>query len=172
MSLLQLIRGKSETAKPATVTLATTATQEQRRGDIVATVASVTVASQPEIKTKAVRAWLALLGETDPATLAELIERCRHDPQLRAYVSQQAKAEQPGLDSSPDDRRTCGQCFNLLKGRCQAARRGEIAASRSYEPVRDLPRRCEAYRPKPDEADRRSGLERWPGLLQLQSRKP
>jgi len=125
-----------------------------------------------EEETEAVRAWLALLGETDPATLAELIERCRHDPQLRAYVSQQAKAEQPGLDSSPDDRRTCGQCFNLLKGRCQAARRGEIAASRSYEPVHDLPRRCEAYRPKPDEADRRSGLERWPGLLQLQSGKP
>lgn len=128
---------------------------------------------KPEVvEVLTVRAWLALLGETDPATLAELIERCRHDPQLRAYVSQQAKAEQPGLDSYPDDRRTCGQCFNLLKGRCQAARRGEIAASRSYEPVRDLPRRCEAYRPKPDEADRRSGLERWPGLLQLQSRKP
>lgn len=34
-------------------------------------------------------------------------------------------------DTFPDDRR------------CQAAKRGEIVASRNYEPIRDLPQRCE-----------------------------
>lgn len=46
-----------------------------------------------------------------------------------------------------DDRRTCRQCANLDEARCLAAWRGEIVASRNYEPVRDLPRRCEGYVP-------------------------
>jgi hypothetical protein len=33
--------------------------------------------------------------------------------------------------------------------------RGEIAASRDYEPIRDLPRRCDGYAPGADDADRR-----------------
>ncbi|MER2518437.1 MAG: hypothetical protein ABTR92_18930 [Candidatus Accumulibacter phosphatis] len=62
-----------------------------------------------------------------------------------------------------DDGRTCTQCANLTaRGLCLAARRGEIVASRSYEPVRDIPRRCEGYMPGADDADRRPGLERWP----------
>ena len=66
-----------------------------------------------------------------------------------------------------DDRRACTQCANLTgRGLCLAARRGEIVASRSYEPIRDLPRRCEGYMPGADDADRRPGLERWPGLIQ------
>lgn len=69
--------------------------------------------------------------------------------------------ESKGVD---DDRRTCTQCANLTaRGLCLAARRGEIVASRSYEPVRDIPRRCEGYAPGADDADRRPGLERWPG---------
>lgn len=66
-----------------------------------------------------------------------------------------------------DDRRTCTQCANLTgRGLCLAARRGEIVASRSYEPICDLPRRCEGYLPGVDDADRRPGRERWPGLIQ------
>lgn len=66
-----------------------------------------------------------------------------------------------------DDRRACEQCTNLTgRGLCLAARRGEVVASRSYEPIRDLPRRCEGYMPGVDDADRRPGLERWPGLIQ------
>ncbi len=65
-----------------------------------------------------------------------------------------------------DDRRTCTQCANLTgRGRCLAARRGEIVASRNYEPIRDLPRRCEGYMPGVEDADRRPGQERWPGLI-------
>jgi hypothetical protein len=48
-------------------------------------------------------------------------------------------------DPFPDDRRTCEQCANLDGRQCQAAKRGEIVASRDYEPIRDLPRRCEGY---------------------------
>jgi len=65
-----------------------------------------------------------------------------------------------------DDRRTCSQCANLAGRRCLAAWRGEIVASRSYEPVRDLPRRCEGYAPGTDDPDKRPGLERWPNLIQ------
>lgn len=66
-----------------------------------------------------------------------------------------------------DDRRTCIQCANLTgRGLCLAARRGEIVASRNYEPIRDLPRRCEGYMPSVDDADRRPGQKRWPGLIQ------
>ncbi len=65
-----------------------------------------------------------------------------------------------------DDRRACTQCANLTgRGLCLAARRGEIVASRSYEPIRDLPRRCEGYMPGANDADRRSGEECWPGLI-------
>lgn len=68
-------------------------------------------------------------------------------------------------DPLPDDRRTCTQCANLTgRGQCLAARRGEIMASRTHEPVRDLPRRCEGYTPGADDSDRRHGRERWPGL--------
>jgi hypothetical protein len=69
-----------------------------------------------------------------------------------------------GTDFFPDDRRTCDQCANLIARRCQAAKRGEIVASRNYEPIRDLPRRCEGYAPGADDPDRRHGRERWPGL--------
>jgi hypothetical protein len=66
-----------------------------------------------------------------------------------------------------DDRRTCTRCANLTgRGLCLAARRGEIVATRSYEPIRDLPRRCEGYIPGADDTDRRPGQERWPGLIE------
>lgn len=69
--------------------------------------------------------------------------------------------------SDDDDRRACTQCANLTgRGLCLAARRGEIVASRNYEPIRDLLRRCEGYMPGVADADRRLGLERWPGLIQ------
>lgn len=112
----------------------------------------------------AIRAWLALIEETDPATIAEVIGHCQRDAGARDYFTGRAAAELPKLDPFPDDRRTCDQCANLIARRCQAAKRGEIVASRSYEPIRDLPRRCEGYAPGAADADRRPGRERWPGL--------
>lgn len=72
-------------------------------------------------------------------------------------------AELPKPDPFPDDRSTCDQCANLIAKRCQAAKRGEIVASRN-EIIRDLPRRFEGYAPGADDPDRRHGRERWPGL--------
>lgn len=72
----------------------------------------------------------------------------------------------PERDPFPDDRRTCEQCANLGGRRCLAAWRGEVVANRDYEPVRDIPRRCEGYAPGADDPDRRIGQERWPYLTQ------
>lgn len=113
----------------------------------------------------AIRAWLALIEETDPATIAEVIGQCQRDADARDYFTGRAAAELPKPDPFPDDRRTCDQCANLIARRCQAAKRGEIVASRNYEPIRDLARRCEGYAPGADDADRRPGRERWPGLI-------
>ena len=114
----------------------------------------------------AIRAWLALIEETDPATIAEVIGQCQRDADARDYFTGRAAAELPKPDPFPDDRRTCDQCAKLIARRCQAAKRGEIMASRDYEPIRDLPRRCEGYAPGADDPDRRHGRERWPGLIQ------
>ena len=114
----------------------------------------------------AIRAWLALIEETDPATIAEVIGQCQRDADARDYFTGRAAAELPKPDPFPDDRRTCDQCANLIARRCQAAKRGEIVASRNYEPIRDLPRRCEGYAPGAEDPDRRHGRERWPGLIQ------
>jgi hypothetical protein len=113
----------------------------------------------------AIRTWLALIEETDPATIAEVIGLCQRDADARDYFTGRAAAEVPKPDPFPDDRRTCDQCWNLIARRCQAAKRGEIVASRTYEPVRDQPRRCEGYAPGPDDPDRRHGRERWPELI-------
>ena len=114
----------------------------------------------------AIRAWLALIKETDPTTIAEVIVQCKRDVDARDYFTGRAVAELPKPDPFHDDRRTCGQCTNLIFRQCQAAKRGEIVASHNYKPIGDLPRRCEAYLPGADDRDRRRGEERWPGLIQ------
>ncbi len=107
----------------------------------------------------AIRAWLALIEETDPATIAEVIGQCQRDADARDYFTGRAAAELPKPDTFPNDRRTCDQCANLIARRCQASKRGEIVASRNYEPIRDLPRRCESYAPGADDPDRRHGRD-------------
>ena len=111
----------------------------------------------------ALKAWLVLIEETDPAAVSKVIERCQRDADARAYFI--GLAVLSSHDALADDRRTCDQCANLIGRRCQAARRGEIVASRDYEPIRDLPRRCEGYSPRAGDPDRRTGRERWPGLI-------
>lgn len=68
-------------------------------------------------------------------------------------------------ESDGDNRRRCLECSKRARnGRCMAAAKGEIVASRSYQPAPALLRRCEGYRPLPDDPDQRSGWDRWPGL--------
>lgn len=107
---------------------------------------------------EAITGWLERIGETDPATIGEAIRQCQKDLETRRYFLDRAE-ETPAPD---DDRRTCAQCANLTGRRCQAAKRGEIVPSRNYEPIRDIPRRCEGYRPTNGDPDQRSGTERWP----------
>ena len=113
----------------------------------------------------AARAWLALIEETDPATIAEVIGRCQRDADARDYFKGRAAAELPKPAPLPDGRRTCKQCTNLSSGVCSAAQRGEIMASPNYKPASNQLRRCEAYHPGPNDPDPRHGRERWPGLV-------
>lgn len=135
---------------------------------------SAPVAASPEIGTESamtavqesvIRAWLAQIEETDEAIITHVLNRCRQAPDARAYLMRLA-SDVPWPEPLPDDRRSCDQCTNLtVRGRCLAAWRGEIVANRDYEPVRDLPRRCEGYLPGADDPDRRTGWERWPELI-------
>lgn len=77
-----------------------------------------------------------------------------------------SESETPEPETFPDDRRTCDRCANLEGWRCLAAWRCEIVANRDYEPVRDIPRRCEGYAPGAGDPDTRPGRERWPHLLE------
>jgi hypothetical protein len=153
---------------------ATHAETLERHPDAVAAEPFTPIIRQPSApltaeEETAIRAWLALIEEIDPATIAEVIGQCHRDADARDYFTERAAAanlQKNRADAADDDRRNCDQCANLIARRCQAAKRGEIVASRNYEPIRDLPRRCEGYAPGTDDSDRRHGRERWPGLIQ------
>jgi hypothetical protein len=174
MSLLAQLR-KRQSERFATATPATVATPMQDKGRTVASVATVAVAKFPHEHTtpmtveeeQTIRAWLELIEETDLEAIAEVISKCHRDVSARDYFSGRAAVELPKPDPFPDDRRTCSQCVNLIAQRCQAAKRGAIVASLNYEPICDLPRRCEGYAPGVDDPDRRHGRERWPELIQI-----
>lgn len=71
---------------------------------------------------------------------------------------------------SGDDRRRCTECGNLgERGLCLAAYRGEIVASRSYAPVRDILRRCEGFAPLPTDPDQRHGRDKWGWLIETRA---
>ena len=100
MTLAALIQ-KGGLAKVATATPATLATQKTEIGRPVAAVATVAVASPPELLTAtptrvpvspmteieetAIRAWLAYIQETDQDTLGEVLNECRTDAGAREY---------------------------------------------------------------------------------------
>lgn len=115
----------------------------------------------------AIRAWLALIEETDPATIAEVIGQCQRDADARDYFTRRAAAELPKPDPFPDDRRTCSQCLNLRGRVCSVATPGGVvSANKGYRPQADTLQRCAGYLPNAAETDRRPGRERWQGLIQ------
>lgn len=91
MTLSALIRKQEN----ATATVATPATHKEARTGTVANVASVAVANQllAEEET-AIRAWLAHIEETDPATIADVLAKCAANPDARAYFLEQARHTQ------------------------------------------------------------------------------
>lgn len=113
MTLAALIRKRPRQAL-ATATVATPATHKGAKAGTVATVASVAVANQllAEEET-AIRAWLAHIEETDPATIADVLARCRSDAQARAYCLEQAKEVPPPPE--PDYTATCGVCKHFQR---------------------------------------------------------
>ncbi len=95
----------------------------------------------------AIRAWLALIEETNPATIAEVIEQCQRDADARDYFTGRA-AELPKHDPSPDDRRRCSQCLNLRGRVCTIAKPGGlVSANVGYRPAPDTLQRCAGYLP-------------------------
>jgi predicted component of type VI protein secretion system len=55
---------------------------------------------------RAIRAWLALIEETDPAIIAGVIAQCRRDADARDYFIERAAAELPKPDPFHDDQHT------------------------------------------------------------------
>ena len=116
---------------------------------------------------KAIRAWLALIEETDPATIAEVIGQCQRDADARDYFTGRAAAELPKPDPFPDDRRRCSQCLNLRGRVCAVARPGGlVSANVGYWPAPDVLQRCAGFAPGADDSDNRPGRERWPVPIQ------
>jgi hypothetical protein len=136
-----------------------------------------------------IRDWLVATGESDPETIAEVIEKCRGDVEARDYFlgrarepfGREAFEERAGLCEldggltreeaeavawREDDRRRCAHCLNLLaNGVCKIAEPGgAVSARRGYRPDTTILQRCAGYRPCPDDPDRRTGRERWPRL--------
>lgn len=106
------------------------------------------------------------VADTEQATALALADV---DAALACY--RDIAADLGAILQPDDDRRTCDQCANLIARQCQAAKRSEIVASRDYESVRDLPRRCEGYAPAADDPDTRPGRERWIVFNNQQSRE-
>jgi hypothetical protein len=135
----------------------------------------------------AIRGWLASIGETDPVVTAEVLAKCLHDPDARAYYLERANPEpfdreafeeragiaefDGGLSPeeaesvawAEDDRRRCAHCLNLLQnGICRVAEPGgRVSARRGYQPNQSWLHRCPEYCPCSEDPDRRPGRERW-----------
>ncbi len=117
----------------------------------------------------AIRAWLALIEETEPATIGEVIGQCQRDADARDYFTRRAAAELSKPGAFPDDRRTCSQCANLRQRVCAIAnpeRGALVIASQGYRPDPGRLVRCEGYAPSASDPDQQPGAERWPGLFQ------
>lgn len=165
MSLANLIR-KGATGKPANANPANSANDGQGKGQTLARLATLALANPPEVKAEPIkltggdefiiRRWLAHIEETDPALIENCLNQCRTDPEALAYFLQRAR------EVPEDDRRYCRQCGNLTAAnKCRASK---------VSPITDLPQRCEDYSPGPEDLDRRSGRERWPGLNHKQTK--
>ena len=104
--------------------------------------------------------WDALLPAAPPATPA--IEAPKPEPTPAPADANAASESIAAPWRDGDNRRRCTDCGNLNeRGLCLAAHRGEIKASRSYTPIRELLRRCEGFKPLPDDPDQRTAWDRW-----------
>lgn len=104
--------------------------------------------------------WDALLPAAPPAAPATEAPRPQPEPAPDPGDAIAESIAPPWRDG--DNRRRCADCGNLNeRGLCLAAHRGEIKASRSYAPIRELLRRCEGFKPLPTDPDQRTAWDRW-----------
>jgi galactokinase len=107
VTLSSMIR-KRDTGNLATAIPAIFATQLKREAATVARIATVAVANPKEEKPLSllaeektrILAWLALIEETDLATIAEVIDQCQRDADARDYFTGRVTAELPKPDLS------------------------------------------------------------------------
>ena len=120
----------------------------------------------------AVNRWLTVIREHKAEIIALLAEPFDRDAfEERAGIVEfdagLTRAEAEAVAWHEDDRRLCTHCLNLLPGGvCKVAAPGlPVSAMKGYRPIQDVLRRCLGYRPRHDDPDRRTGSERWPGLI-------
>lgn len=104
MTLANLIR-KRDARNIATAIPAISATQPKGKAATVARIATVAVAnagkgqavSMTAVEEVAIRAWLSRIGEADPTTITEVLQRCENDADAREYFIRRAtdKNEDP-----------------------------------------------------------------------------
>ena len=94
------------------------------------------------------------------------------EPTAPAFAPVRSDANLANPNHSLDDRICCTDCSQLaMIGVCRAAgpKHKAVVANRGYQPIRDLPRRCEGFTPYGDQPDQRRGFERWSGLIRFHS---
>lgn len=119
-----------------------------------------------------IRAWLAMIGETDPATIHEVLGECHRYQDARDYYGGRAAADLPKPDPFPDDRIMCSECGNLAGRRCRAAMHRElIGMAPWHEPDPTRRHACFAFLPVVSDPDPRPGKVRWPSLAPNYTRR-
>ena len=117
MTLSDLIK-KGGLAGTMTATPATPTTQEADKPVTVTPVATVAVAEQPEPlpelspnEESNIQAWLAHIDETDPAIIAEVVDKCCNDREAcRYFLKRSEEVPEPVTLNHPN---TCGDCIHF-----------------------------------------------------------
>ena len=99
--------------------------------------------------------------------LAANLANAAKEAATTGIAASQVDANSANRPDSLDDRIRCTECSQLSgRGICRAAgpQRKPVVANRGYQPIKDLPRRCEGFTPFGDNPNLRRGFERWPWL--------
>ena len=97
------------------------------------------------------------------------------DRTATAFAAVRSDANVANPQDPFDDRIRCTDCRQLASsGVCRAAgpQRKPVVANRGYQPIKDMPRRCEGFTPYGDNPNQLRGFERWPGLAAFHSSDP
>ena len=168
-------------AEPAPATAAPPINKPAKSADELRELVGIVAADWPD--DERAEALAAALAEPEAAlvcfrTLAEQRRRIvvsnekQWDAERRVIALTPSGGKENRVCAASAEMRPCVDCANFTtSGRCLAAWRGEsfgagIATSRTWTPAMpELPQRCGAYAPGPNDSDARTGRERWPFLF-------